>query len=150
MGEEHVDKSDKTTEETRDALVDNPQVKMPSYAKFMKDILSNKRKPEDNETETLNEECSAALYDLGVSINLMPLSLFRELGLGKLKPTPVTLQLVDSSIKYPRKIIENILVKVDKFIFLVDFVILDMEEDKDVPLILGRPFLATGRALIYV
>ena len=58
------------------------------------------------------------------------------------------LQLVDRSIKYPRGIIENMLVKVDKFVFPVDFVILDMDEDKNVPLILGRPFLRTAKAII--
>ncbi|XP_022846278.1 uncharacterized protein LOC111369022 [Olea europaea var. sylvestris] len=139
---------------------------MPNYAKFMKDILSNKRKLEDNETVMLTEECSAifqhklppklndpgnkALCDLGASINLMPLSLFKKLGLGEAKATTISLQLADRSIKHPRGICEDILVKVDKFIFPVDFIILDMEKDRDVPLILGRPFLATGRALIDV
>ena len=65
-----------------------------------------------------------------------------------MKQTTISLQLADRSIKYPRGIIEDVLVKVDKFIFPVDFVVLDMEEDQEVPLILGRPFLATGRALI--
>ena len=60
------------------------------------------------------------------------------------------MQLADRSIKYPRGIIEDVLVKVDKFIFPADFVVLDIEEDQEVPLILGRPFLATGRALIDV
>ncbi|XP_022857778.1 uncharacterized protein LOC111378774 [Olea europaea var. sylvestris] len=152
---------------------------IPSYAKFMKDILSNKRKLEDNETVILTEECSAILQqklppklkhpgsftipcnignlyidktlcDLGASINLMPLSLFKKLGLGKAKTTTISLQLADRSIKHPQGICEDILVKVDKFIFPVDFIILDMEEDRDVPLILGRPFLATGTALIDV
>ncbi|XP_022895350.1 uncharacterized protein LOC111409540 [Olea europaea var. sylvestris] len=150
---------------------------MPSYAKFMKDILSNKRKLEDNETIMFTEEGSAilqhklplklkdpesftipcnignlyideALYDLRASINLMHLSLFRKLGLGEAKSTTVSLQLADRSIKHPRGICEDILVKVDKFIFPADFIILDMEEDRDVPLILGRPFLATGRIMI--
>ncbi|XP_022883519.1 uncharacterized protein LOC111400336 [Olea europaea var. sylvestris] len=152
---------------------------MPSYAKFMKDILSNKRKLEDNEIVMLTEEYSTilqhklppklkdpgsftipyhignlyidkALCDLGASINLMPLSLFRKLGLGEAKPTTASLQLADRSIKHRRVICEDILVKVDKFIFPADFIILDTEEDRDVPLILGRPFLATGRALIDV
>ena len=60
------------------------------------------------------------------------------------------MQLANRSIKYPRGIIEDVLVKVDKFIFFADFVVLDMEEDEEIPLILGQPFLATGRALIDV
>ena len=90
------------------------------------------------------------LCDLGASVNLMPLSIFRRLGLGEVKPTTVSLQLVDKSIKHPRGVIENVLVKVDKFIFLADFIILVVEEDWKIPLILGRPFLAMGRTLIDV
>ena len=152
---------------------------MPSYAKFLKDILSNKRKLEEHETVMLTEECSAislnklppklkdpgsftipctlghsyfdkALCDLGASINLMPLSIFRKLGLGEVKTTTVSLQLADRSIRKPWGIIEDVLVKVDKFIYPVDFIVLDMEEDREMPLILGHPFLATGRALIDV
>ncbi|XP_027362526.1 uncharacterized protein LOC113870125 [Abrus precatorius] len=152
---------------------------MPKYAKFLKDLLSNKKKLEELATVTLNEECSAilqnkmpeklkdpgsftlpcligrlivdrALADLGTSINLMPYSIFKKLGLGEPRPTRMSIQLADRSIKYPRGIIEDVLVKVDKFIFPVDFVILDMDEDTDVPLILGRPFLATAGAIIDV
>ena len=90
------------------------------------------------------------LCDLGASINLMSFSVCRKLGLGEMKQTTISLQLADQSIKYSRGIIEDVLVKVDKFIFPVDFVILDMEENQEVPLILGRPFLAIGRALIDV
>jgi len=93
---------------------------------------------------------SNVLADLGSSINLMPYSLFSKLNVGEPRPTPMTIQLADRSIKYPRGIVENILVKIDKFIFPVDFVILDMDEDERLPLILGRPFLATSRALIDV
>ena len=152
---------------------------MPSYVKFMKDILSQKRRLADFETVNLTEECSAilqrklpqklkdpgsftipctignaiferALCDLGASINLMPLSIFKRLGLGKARPTTVTLQLADRSLKHPRGVIEDVLVKVDKFIFPADFIVLDMEEDKEIPIILGRPFLAIGRAMIDV
>ena len=91
-----------------------------------------------------------ALCDLGARINLMPLSIFRRLGLGEAKPTTVTLQLADRSLKHPRGIIEDVLVKVDKFIFPADFIVLDMEEDKEILIILGRLFLATGSALIDV
>ena len=90
------------------------------------------------------------LCDLGANINLMPLSIFRRLGLGEARPTTVTLQLADRSLKHPREVIEDVLVKVDKFIFPADFIVLDMEEDKEIPIILGRPFLATGRAMIDV
>ena len=80
----------------------------------------------------------------------MSLSIFRRLGLGEASPTTVTLQLADRSLKHPRGVIEDVMVKVDKFIFPVDFIILDMEEDKEIPIILGRPFLATGMAMIDV
>ena len=81
---------------------------------------------------------------------MMPYNVFQKLGLGELKPTRMSIQLADKSIKHPRGIIEDVLVKVDKFIFPVDFVILDMNYDSEVPLILGRPFLATARAIIDV
>ena len=152
---------------------------MPSYVKFMKDILSQKRRLADFETVNSTEECNAilqrklpqklkdpssftilctignaiferALCDLGASINLMPLSIFKHLGLGEARSTTVTLQLADRSLKHPRGVIEDVLVKVDKFIFPADFIVLDMEEDKEIPIILGRPFLATGRAMIDV
>ena len=80
----------------------------------------------------------------------MPLSIFRRLWLGEVKPTTVTLQLADRSLKHPRGVIEDVLVKVDKFIFPDDFIMLDMEEDREIPIILGRPFLATGKAMIEV
>ncbi|KAL8492812.1 hypothetical protein ACS0TY_024128 [Phlomoides rotata] len=80
----------------------------------------------------------------------MTLPLFKTLGLGELKPTTMNLQLADRTVTYPRGIVEDVLVKVDKFIFPIDFVVLDMVEDKAIPLILGRPFLATGGALINV
>ena len=70
--------------------------------------------------------------------------------LGEARPTTVTLQLADRSLKHPRGVIADVLVKVDKFIFPADFIVLDMEEDKEIPIILGRPFLATGRAMIDV
>ncbi|XP_022892010.1 uncharacterized protein LOC111406878 [Olea europaea var. sylvestris] len=114
---------------------------MPNYAKFLKEVMSKRRKLEEFETGTI---------DLGASINLMPLSTFKKLGFGKVNPTTLTLQLADRSITYPKGIIEDVLVNVDKFIFPMDFVVLDMEEDEEVPLILGRPFLAIGRALIDV
>ena len=80
----------------------------------------------------------------------MPLSIFRRLGLGEARQTTVTLQLVYRSLKHPKGVIEDVLVKVDKFIFPAYFIVLDMEEDKEIPIILGRPFLATGRVMIDV
>ena len=78
----------------------------------------------------------------------MPLSIFRRLRLGEARPTTITLQLANSSLKHPRGVIEEVLEKVDKFIIPADFIVLDMEEDKEIPMILGRPFLATERAMI--
>ena len=75
----------------------------------------------------------------------MPLSMFKRLKLGEPKSTKISLQLADKSYQHPRGIIENVLVKVGKFVIPADFVILDMEEDDSVPIILGRPFLATGK-----
>lgn len=80
----------------------------------------------------------------------MPLLLFNQLGLSAPKPTNILLQLADRSITYPRGIVKDVLVKVDKFIFPADFIILDYEEDKNIPIILGRSFLATGKTLIVV
>ena len=74
----------------------------------------------------------------------MPLSIFRKLGLGEANPITTTLQLVNRSLTHHRGIIEDVLVKVDKFIFVVDFIVLNTEDDKEVPTILGRPFLGTG------
>ncbi|GJR41114.1 DNA-directed DNA polymerase [Tanacetum coccineum] len=91
-----------------------------------------------------------ALADLGASINPMPYSFFLRLGISELKPTMMSIQLADRSIKYLIGICENILVKIDKFIFLVDFVILEMDEDASVLIILERPFLATARTFIDV
>ena len=89
-----------------------------------------------------------ALADLGASINLMPASMFKRLGLGKTSPTKMSIQLADRSVKFPQGVAENLLVKVDNFVYPADFVILDMEEDTEVPLILGRPFLATAQAVV--
>ncbi|CAJ2636002.1 unnamed protein product [Trifolium pratense] len=152
---------------------------MPIYAKFMKDLLSGKRKLRDDENVALSEECSTilqrklppklkdpgsftilcsngkvkverALCDLGASINLMHLSMVRKLDCGEPKPTKMTLTLADRFITYPYGVLEDLLVKVNDLFFPDDFVILDMNEDSEVPLLLGRPFLATGRALIDV
>ncbi|XP_061354673.1 uncharacterized protein LOC133299250 [Gastrolobium bilobum] len=90
------------------------------------------------------------LCDLGANINLMLLSVFKQLSTGPAKPTTVTLQMADISIVKPEGKIEDLLVKVDKFILPADFIILDYEADVDVPIILGRSFLETGGAVINV
>ena len=95
-------------------------------------------------------EFKKALCDSGVSINLMPLSVVQRLSLGELTPTAITLQMADRSMAQPKGILEDVLVKVGKFVFSVDFVIMQMEEDTLVPLLPRRPFLATGDALIDV
>ncbi|XP_075481191.1 uncharacterized protein LOC142521903 [Primulina tabacum] len=135
-------------------LVDFETVKL---SKECSAILQNKLPPKLKDPGSFpipctigNSNFNKALCDLGASINLMPYSCFEKLGIGEVKPTTISLQLADRSIKYPRGVIEDVLVKVDKFIFPVDFVVLDMEEDREIPLILGRPFLATGRTLIDV
>ncbi|KAL3597114.1 hypothetical protein D5086_008751 [Populus alba] len=153
---------------------------VPSYAKFLKDLCTMKRKLNVKKKAFLAEQVSAilqnnnalkykdpgcptiscfigehkierALLDLGASVNLLPYSVFQSLNLGELKPTSVTLLLTDRSVKVPRGIIEDVLVQVDKFIYPVDFVVLDtqpVETCNSIPVILGRPFLATSNALI--
>ena len=91
-----------------------------------------------------------ALSDSGASINLMPLFVVKRLSLGDLTPTKMTQQMADRTLAQPEGILEDVLIKVGKFIFRVDFVVIDIEEDKQVPLLLGRPFLATRAALIDV
>ncbi|GJV38573.1 reverse transcriptase domain-containing protein [Tanacetum coccineum] len=152
---------------------------MPKYAKFLKSLLTNKARLEEACKITMNKRCSAvllnklpskekdpgsftipcdigqlhidnALADLGASISLMPYTMYEKLSLGEPKATRMSLELADRSIQYPKGIIENVLIKVDKFVLPIDFVILDMPKDSRVPIILGRPFLATARAMIDV
>ncbi|GKC85966.1 DNA-directed DNA polymerase [Tanacetum coccineum] len=91
-----------------------------------------------------------ALADLRASISLMPYTMYEKLGLGEPKATRMSLKLADRSIQFPRGIVENVLIRDAKFVLPIDFVILDMPEDSRVPIILGRPFLATARAMIDV
>ena len=152
---------------------------MPNYAKFLKDILSKKKKIVKEGVVSLTTTCSAviqkslpakmkdpdnfaipctigkyefkkALCDSGASINLMPLSVVQRLSFGELTLTAITLQMDDRSMAQLEGVLEDVPVKVGKFIFLVDFVVMKMEEDTQVPLLLGRPFLAIGAALIDV
>ena len=93
-----------------------------------------------------------ALLDLGASVNRLPYSVYKQLGLGELKPTTITLSLADRSIKIPKGTMEDVLIQVDKFYYLVDFVVLDTKPvavgTNYVPIILRRPFLATSSAII--
>ena len=93
-----------------------------------------------------------ALLDLGASVNLLPYSIYQQLGLGELKPTSITLSLVDRFVKIPRGMIEVVLIQVDKFYYPVDFVVLDTDPvakgTNYVPIILGRPFLTTSNTII--
>ena len=92
------------------------------------------------------------LLDMGANINLLPYLICKQLGLGELKPTTITLSLADRSVKIPKGIVEDVLLKVDQFYYPVDFVVLDTEpmttRSNYVPIILGRPFLATSNAII--
>ena len=93
-----------------------------------------------------------ALLDLGASIKLLPYSMYKQMSLGELKPTTITLSLADRSMKIPKGIVEDVLVKVDKFYYPVDIIVLYTESVAEgtnhVPIILGRPFLATSNAII--
>ncbi|GKA87907.1 ribonuclease H-like domain-containing protein [Tanacetum coccineum] len=91
-----------------------------------------------------------ALVDLGASVSVMLFSTYTNLGLGMLSHTRLTIELVDRTIKQPRGIAENVLVRIGKFIFPIDFIILDIPNDDDVPSILGRPFLSTAHSKIDV
>ncbi|GJX18844.1 putative reverse transcriptase domain-containing protein [Tanacetum coccineum] len=91
-----------------------------------------------------------AIVDLGASVSVMPFSTYSNLGLDNLLHTRLTIELANKTIKHPRGIAKNVLVRIGKFIFLIDFVILDIPEDDDVPLILGQPFLSTAHAKIDV
>jgi hypothetical protein len=153
---------------------------VPSYAKFLKDLVTIKRKTNVSKKAYLTEQVSSilqcklpikykdpgcptiscmigmsqinrALLDLGASVNLLPYSVYLQLGLGELKPTTVMLQLADRLLKRPRGILKDVLIKVDKFYFPVDFIVIDTEPVdviNQIPVILGRPFLATANALI--
>ncbi|XP_021666346.2 uncharacterized protein LOC110654598 [Hevea brasiliensis] len=90
------------------------------------------------------------LYHLGSCVSLLPLSIYQKLNVGELKPTIISLQLANRSVKYLIGILENIPIRVSKFFILIDFVVLEMEEDVQIPIILGRPFLETTRAIIDV
>ena len=154
---------------------------VPTYGKFLKDMCTVKKGLCIEKKAFLTEQVSSriqsktlvkykdpgfpiisvnigrtcidkSLLDLGASVNLLPYSVYKQLGLGELKPTNITLSLADRSVKNPKGIVEDVLVKVDKFYYPMDFVVLDTEPiasgPSHVPIILGRPFLATANAII--
>ncbi|GJX70412.1 reverse transcriptase domain-containing protein [Tanacetum coccineum] len=152
---------------------------MPKFAKMVKDILSNKEKLLEWANTPLNENCLAvllkklpeklgdtgrflipcdfyglesymALADLGASINLMPLFVWKPLSLPELTPTRMTLELSTRTVAYPASIVEDVFVQVGKFTFLAYFVIVEYDVDLRVLLILGRPFLRTAHDLVNV
>nr|GFA76729.1 reverse transcriptase domain-containing protein [Tanacetum cinerariifolium] len=152
---------------------------MPKFAPMFKKLLSNKDKLIELTKMPLNENCSAvvlkklpeklrdpgrflnpcdftgldnclALANLGASINLMPLSIWKKLRLPTLNDTKMVLELADRTISKPTGVAENVFIKVGKFYFPANFVILDFVADPRVPLLLGRPFLITAHALIDV
>ncbi|GKA85468.1 reverse transcriptase domain-containing protein [Tanacetum coccineum] len=154
-------------------------IHMPKFTPMFKKMLNNKDKLIELTKTPLNENCSAvvlkklpeklgdpgrflipcdfsefdsylALADLGASINLMPLSIWKKLQLSGLTETKMVLELADRTISKPTGVAENVFVKVGKFYFPADFVVLDFIADPRVPLILGRPFLRTAHALIDV
>ncbi|GJU32710.1 reverse transcriptase domain-containing protein [Tanacetum coccineum] len=156
----------------KDALVE-----MPKFNKWLSSLLRNKEKLEEIAITTVNAECSAiimnkvpekledpgkflipcalqelnrtsALADSRASINLLPHSIYKQLGLEALTPTRMTLELANRSITHPMGIAEDVVVRVDGFTFLADFVVVNFEPDPRVPIILGRPFLRTAKALI--
>nr|GEX66275.1 DNA-directed DNA polymerase [Tanacetum cinerariifolium] len=152
-------------------------VHMPKFAPMFKKLLNNKNKLIELTKTPLNEKCSAvvlkklpeklgdpglflipcdfskfdnylALADLGASINLIPLSIWKKLRLPTLNDTKMVLELADRTISKPTGVAENVFVKVGKFYFTADFVVLDFVADPRVPLILGKPFLSTEHELI--
>nr|GEW49444.1 DNA-directed DNA polymerase [Tanacetum cinerariifolium] len=152
---------------------------MPKFASTLKALIGNKEKLNEMARTPMNEHCSVvilnklprklgdpgkflipceflgmdeclAVANFGASINLMPLSVWEALSLPELTPTCMTLELADRSVSKPIGIAKDVSVKVGVFHFPADFVVVDFEPDPRVPLILGRCFLKTGRALIYV
>nr|GEU82443.1 hypothetical protein [Tanacetum cinerariifolium] len=125
----------------------NALVHMPKFAPMFKKLLNNKDKLIELTETPLNEN---SLADLRASINLIPLSIWKKLRLPTLNDTKIVLELADRTISRPTGVAENVFVKVGKFYFPTDFVVLDFIADPRVPFILGRPFLSTAHALIDV
>nr|GEV36844.1 hypothetical protein [Tanacetum cinerariifolium] len=127
--------------------------KTPDYTKSLQEL--NELPPKEKDPRSFIFPCvisnmtvSNALADLGASINVIPFYLFKCLGMGNPRPIRMLIEMADKSMQSPKGIIENVLTKIDRFIFLVDFVILDIVEDDKVSIIIGRPILATAHARI--
>ncbi|XP_006598580.1 uncharacterized protein LOC114386170 [Glycine soja] len=150
---------------------------MSLYSKFLKDLLTKKGKYIHSDNIVVEGNCCAviqrilppkykdlgsvtipcsigsvsvgkALIKLGANISLMPLSMCRRIGELDIMPTRMTLQLVDRSITRPYGVVKDVLLKVRQFTFPVDFVIMDIEEHAEIPLILGRPFMLTANCVV--
>ncbi|XP_070004291.1 uncharacterized protein [Nicotiana sylvestris] len=119
---------------------------MPGFAKYLKDLIT-KKKTTKNEVIRARD-FARALCDNRASINLMPLAIYKHAGLGMPRPTSMRLQMADRLIKRSVGIVGDVLVKVGKFLLPANFLILNCAIDKEIPIILGRPFLATGRVLM--
>nr|XP_009799660.1 PREDICTED: uncharacterized protein LOC104245704 [Nicotiana sylvestris] len=124
---------------------------IPKYAKYIKDIVAHKRRLTEFEIVALTEECTSRVQNKLPQKFKDPGSFtIPKLGLGAPRPTTVMLQLADRSIQYPEGVIEEVLLQIGKFIFPANFIILDYEADELVPIILVRPLLVTGDAIIKV
>ena len=149
---------------------------MPAWGKFLKDIINHKNRLQDYGLVSLVEESKAmysksppklkdpgsftvpcviggthfdkALCDIGASVSLMPYSIYKKLDLEELKPTNMCLSMANKSITYPLGILKNVPTKVGKFVIPADFVVLEMEEDLEIPILFGRPFFMTVGAII--
>ena len=157
--------------------------KVPVYARFLKDLCTKKKRLEGHEVYRIEGHVSSmiqhnlppkrkdpgsftigcqigethldgALMDLGASVNVMPLSLYKRLSIGALQPTPIALTFADRGKRSPAGVVEDVLVRVDKFILPADFIVLDIGDDPNgdngFPLIFGRPFMATAGVKINV
>ncbi|XP_021763655.1 uncharacterized protein LOC110728290 [Chenopodium quinoa] len=154
-------------------------IQMPQFANFVKGILDHDHNDKKLECLVVKEKCRDLLHDslppklhdpgsftipcminetyfdrvlcdLGASVNLMPSSVYDKLGLKNLKPSPIFLHMADRTVRLPKGVVEDVLVGIGELVFPVDFVVVDMKEDHKIPLIFGRPFLATSQALIDV
>ncbi|XP_006580727.1 uncharacterized protein LOC114411130 [Glycine soja] len=177
LREEKINENEKEKEGEQKNNSEKEINQMPLYSKFLKDLLTKKSKyihsdnivvegncstviqrilpPKHKDPGSVTIPCSIgsvsvgkALIDLGASINLMPLPMCRRLGELEIMPTGMTLQLANRSIVRPYGVIEDVLVKVKQITFPADFVVMDLEEEAEIPLILGCPFLSTASCVV--
>ncbi|XP_021724855.1 uncharacterized protein LOC110692160 [Chenopodium quinoa] len=176
--DKHFGKYSETLKKVYDTIpFSDVVIQMPQFANFVKGILDHNDKK--LECLVVKEKCRDLLHDslppklhdlgsftipcminetyfdrvlcdLGASVNVMPSSVYDKLGLKNLKPSPISLHMVDRTVRLPKGVVEDVLVGIGELVFPVDFVVVDMKEDHKIPLIFGRPFLATSQALIDV